>query len=213
MTEQWSTQTSVANVWFAPLLRRYLTTESWFSWAAMYSGVNPFCDCAFTEASRCTNNCTTSSCPAEKEKTGDIGVRQIFIIISRERKREKETREVYGKNLKSSWLLWNKCLFKITLARPCPLYISWVAHMLAHENGHGWEKDKSAQSNHSPREAMCNAVFPFLVAASTIAPRFMSSFTISKWPSLAARCKAFKPFCKRHKHFTLCYANFLLYEV
>jgi len=46
-----------------------------------------------------------------------------------------------------------------------------------------------------PREAMCNAVFPFLVAASTIAPRFRSSLTISKWPSLAARCKAFKPFC------------------
>lgn len=45
-----------------------------------------------------------------------------------------------------------------------------------------------------PREAMCNAVFPFLVAASTIAPRFRSSLTISKWPSLAARCKAFKPF-------------------
>lgn len=38
-----------------------------------------------------------------------------------------------------------------------------------------------------PSEAMCKAVFPFLVAASTIAPRVNNSRTISEWPSLAAK--------------------------
>lgn len=49
----------------------------------------------------------------------------------------------------------------------------------------------------SPNEAMCNAVFPFFVAASTFAPLFNNSVTISTWPSFEAKCKAFKPFCNK----------------
>jgi hypothetical protein len=52
-----------------------------------------------------------------------------------------------------------------------------------------------------PREAMCSAVFPFFVAASTIAPRVSSSLTISKCPSFAAKCKAFSPFYRTFKEF------------
>ena len=44
---------------------------------------------------------------------------------------------------------------------------------------------------------MCNAVFPFFVAASTFAPLFNSSVTISTWPSFDAKCNAFKPFWKK----------------
>ncbi len=36
--------TSVARLWLAPLAKRKRTTPSWFSCAAMYSGVKPFCD-------------------------------------------------------------------------------------------------------------------------------------------------------------------------
>uniref|UniRef100_A0A147BUG1 Uncharacterized protein n=1 Tax=Ixodes ricinus TaxID=34613 RepID=A0A147BUG1_IXORI len=41
---------------------------------------------------------------------------------------------------------------------------------------------------------MCRAVFPFLVAALTLAPRLSSSLTTFTWPSLAARWRAFSPF-------------------
>ena len=34
------------------------------------------------------------------------------------------------------------------------------------------------------------------VAASTLAPSLISSATTSTWPSLAARCRAFSPFCE-----------------
>lgn len=95
-------RTSVANVWFAPLLRRYLTTESWFSWAAMYSGVNPFCDCAFTEAPRCTSNCTTSSCPAERRY-------RCHANYSSRRRPFRDAR--YRRDFAS--LGRSKCLFKI----------------------------------------------------------------------------------------------------
>lgn len=51
---------------------------------------------------------------------------------------------------------------------------------------------------------MWRAVFPFLVAASTIAPRLSNSCTTSTCPSLAARCSALRPFCvglkKKHMH-------------
>ena len=47
-----------------------------------------------------------------------------------------------------------------------------------------------------PNDAMCSAVFPFFVAASTLAPLFNNSVTISTWPSFDAKCKAFKPFWK-----------------
>ena len=43
-------------------------------------------------------------------------------------------------------------------------------------------------------DAMCKAVFPFLVAASIFAPRDKSSVTTDTWPSFAARCSAFNPF-------------------
>jgi hypothetical protein len=56
--------TSVARLWLAPLASRNLTTLSWFSWAAMYSGVKPFCDWTLTAAPFATSNLTTSSCPA-----------------------------------------------------------------------------------------------------------------------------------------------------
>lgn len=58
--------TSVANPWLAPFDSRYLTHPSWFSWAAMYSGVKPFCDCTLIEAPFCTRSLTTSSWPAVK---------------------------------------------------------------------------------------------------------------------------------------------------
>lgn len=35
--------TSVAMLWLAPFSRRKRTTSRWFSWAAMYNGVKPFC--------------------------------------------------------------------------------------------------------------------------------------------------------------------------
>lgn len=36
--------TSVARLWLAPLSSRNLTTSRWFSWAAIYKGVKPFCE-------------------------------------------------------------------------------------------------------------------------------------------------------------------------
>lgn len=56
--------TSVARLWLALLARRKRTTLSWFSCAAMYSGVNPFWLCMFTRAWCCTNTFTISSWPA-----------------------------------------------------------------------------------------------------------------------------------------------------
>lgn len=56
--------TSVARLWLAPLASRNLTTLSWFSWAAIYNGVKPFCDWTFTAAPFATSSFTTSSCPA-----------------------------------------------------------------------------------------------------------------------------------------------------
>lgn len=50
---------------------------------------------------------------------------------------------------------------------------------------------------------MCKEVFPFLVAASTIAPRLSSSRTISTCPSLDARCNAFSPFCEYKKYYKI----------
>lgn len=52
---------------------------------------------------------------------------------------------------------------------------------------------------HIPNDAMWRAVFPFLVAESTIAPRLSSSETTLTWPSLEAKCKAFNPFWKKNK--------------
>lgn len=63
-----NSHTSVARLWLAPLLSRNLTTLSWFSWAAMYRGVKPFCDCMLTEAPCLTSSFTTSSCPAKQNK-------------------------------------------------------------------------------------------------------------------------------------------------
>ena len=53
---------SVARDWLAPDARRNRTTPSWFSCAAMYSGVKPFCDCTLTDAPLSTRIRTTSSC-------------------------------------------------------------------------------------------------------------------------------------------------------
>lgn len=58
--------TSVDKLWFAPFARRYLTTLSWFSWAAMYNGVKPFWLCTLTEAPCWTKSFTTSSWPAKE---------------------------------------------------------------------------------------------------------------------------------------------------
>lgn len=58
--------TSVAKLWLAPFARRYLTTLSWFSWAAMYKGVNPFWLWTLTDAPYWTRSLTTSSCPAKE---------------------------------------------------------------------------------------------------------------------------------------------------
>lgn len=56
-----------------------------------------------------------------------------------------------------------------------------------------------------PSEAICRAVFPFFVAASTIAPLFKSSWAISICPSLAARWRAFNPFWKKvHLKYLYC---------
>jgi len=63
-----NSHTSVARFWLAPLLSRNLTTLSWFSWAAIYRGVKPFCDCMLTEAPCFTSSFTTSSCPAKQQK-------------------------------------------------------------------------------------------------------------------------------------------------
>ena len=48
--------------------------------------------------------------------------------------------------------------------------------------------------------AMWSAVLPFLVAASTCAPRLSSSYTIATWPSFDARCSAVSPFCESTSH-------------
>lgn len=56
--------TSVARLWFAPLWRSNLTTWSWFSWAAMYSGVKPFWDWILTAAPYWIKMFTISVCPA-----------------------------------------------------------------------------------------------------------------------------------------------------
>lgn len=45
-----------------------------------------------------------------------------------------------------------------------------------------------------PKEAIWRAVLPFLVAASTFAPRCSSSVTTLTCPSLLARCRALRPF-------------------
>lgn len=147
----------------------------------MYNGVNPFCDCAFTEAPRCTSNCTTSSCPAER----------IYRCHTNYSQRDDASRhEISGTSRASKR---NKCLFKIIrVLVPYAFNERRGSYERMSENERDREMRMCARL---PREAMCNAVFPFLVAASTIAPRFRSSLTISKWPSLAARCKAFKPFC------------------
>lgn len=128
--------TSVARLWLAPLLSRSLTTWSWFSCAAMYKGVNPFCDCMLTAAPYWMRILTISDWPAMKER-------------------------------KKSW---DSSYVNTITAAPDRLFLL-------------------------PNEAMCNAVLPFFVAASTLAPLFKSSVTISTWPSFEAKCSAFKPFC------------------
>ena len=59
-----------------------------------------------------------------------------------------------------------------------------------------WARRTLTTSNWPARELMWSAVFPFLVAASILAPLASRSWTISTWPSLLARCRAFKPFWK-----------------
>lgn len=117
----------MASVWLAALESRYRTHPSWFSCAAMYSGVNPFWDWTLIEAACCTSNRTTSSCPAT-----------IYHVVQN------------------------------NVNKQLPV----------------------------PNEAMWRAVFPFLVAASTMAPRLSRSRTTSMCPSFDARCNAFKPFWK-----------------
>lgn len=149
----------------------------------MYSGVNPFCDCAFTEAPRCTSNCTTSSCPAERRYRCHVNYSsrgKLFRDV-RYRRLRKPPREV------------NVYLKSFASLSRMHLTSDEVREEMRMRRRKG-DREMGMYA-HLPREAMCNAVFPFLVAASTIAPRFRSSLTISKWPSLAAKCKAFKPFC------------------
>jgi len=145
----------------------------------MYSGVNPFCDCAFTEAPRCTSTCTTSSCPAERKYRchANYSFRRTLQCEIASLKRYK-------------------CLFKIIRVLVLYAFNKRRDPLPSKDRMRERKRDRKMKTcTRLPREAMCNAVFPFLVAASTIAPRFRSSLTISKWPSLAARCKAFKPFC------------------
>lgn len=72
----------------------------------MYSGVNPFCDCAFTEAPRCTSNCTTSSCPAKRKISCELVVPSKKADEVRER-RARGSREmnVYLKIARSRGLV------------------------------------------------------------------------------------------------------------
>uniref|UniRef100_A0A6P6YIE7 Uncharacterized protein LOC113798225 n=1 Tax=Dermatophagoides pteronyssinus TaxID=6956 RepID=A0A6P6YIE7_DERPT len=44
------------------------------------------------------------------------------------------------------------------------------------------------------KDAICRAVFPFLVAVLTFAPRRINSVTTGTCPSFDAKCNAFKPF-------------------
>lgn len=53
------------------------------------------------------------------------------------------------------------------------------------------------ESEYIPRDAMWRAVFPFLVALSTLAPRLRSSSTTLMWPSLDAKWRALRPFWKQ----------------
>lgn len=49
-----------------------------------------------------------------------------------------------------------------------------------------------------PNDAIWSAEFPFLVTEFTEHPLFNKHFTISTWPSFAAKWSALSPFCIQH---------------
>ena len=59
---------------------------------------------------------------------------------------------------------------------------------------HRTDSQPERQTDRLPAsDAICSAVFPLAVEASTKAFLSNSISTISKWPSFEAKCKAFRP--------------------
>lgn len=139
----------------------------WFTW-----------DCALTLAPFVTKTFTTSACPAN-----DAICNAVFPFC----KMKSKTHQLSHHSLSVLTIYKISNLSVLNSPRRTKLTsISWETSPDSYQglNPHWiWQVVKSIK-----------CVILTLVAASTLASRCSSSETTSTWPSLEARCSAFKPF-------------------